>query len=69
MRKNGHRARLSLRESLLARRLRYLGYDTWFHPTVDIQRLDPNKDEGQRSFSKRPKADVILPGDLTDIFH
>ena len=48
-------------------KIRNLGYDTWFHPTVDIQRQDPNNDEGQRSFSKRPKADVILPGDLIHV--
>lgn len=48
-------------------KIRDLGYDTWFHPTVDIQRADPNNDEAQRSFSSRPKTDVILPGDLIHV--
>jgi Xaa-Pro aminopeptidase len=48
-------------------KIRELGYDTWFHPTVDIQRMDPNNDEGQRSFSKRPKGDIILAGDLIHV--
>ena len=48
-------------------KIRELGYDTWFHPTVDIQRMDSNNDEGQRSFSKRPKGDVILAGDLIHV--
>ncbi|MBC3883033.1 aminopeptidase P family protein [Undibacterium sp. LX40W] len=48
-------------------KIRDLGYDTWFHPTVDIQRADPNNDEAQRSFSNRPKTDVILPGDLIHV--
>jgi hypothetical protein len=48
-------------------KIRDLGYDTWFHPTVDIQRMDTNKDEAQRSFSARPKSNVILPGDLIHV--
>lgn len=48
-------------------KIRDLGYDTWFHPTVDIQRMDANKDEAQRSFSARPKNNVILPGDLIHV--
>jgi len=48
-------------------KIRDLGYDTWFHPTVDIQRMDANKDEAQRSFSARPKSNVILPGDLIHV--
>jgi len=45
-------------------RIRELKMVAWFHPTVDVQRADPDNAEGQRSFSNRPGVDVILPGDL-----
>ena len=45
-------------------KVRELKLQTWFHPTVDVQRADPANDEGQRSFSTRPGVDVIMPGDL-----
>lgn len=42
-----------------------LGLETWFHPTVDVQR---SNDMGQNpefySFSSKPDEMVILPGDL-----
>lgn len=41
--------------------------DTWFHPTVDIQRPDPDSDEANRSFAVRPSTQVIMPGDLLHI--
>jgi Xaa-Pro aminopeptidase len=41
-----------------------LGLDTWFHPTVDIQRYDPENFDHLRAFSKRPDKQVIMPGDL-----
>lgn len=41
--------------------------DTWFHPTVDIQRPDPAADEASRSFAVRPSEQVIMPGDLLHI--
>lgn len=41
-----------------------LGLDTWFHPTVDIQRYDPENFDHLRTFSKRPEKQIILPGDL-----
>ena len=41
-----------------------LGLETWFHPTVDIQRLDPESFDHLRTFSKRPSKQVIMPGDL-----
>lgn len=44
-----------------------LGLDTWFHPTVDIQRADPENFDHLRSFSKRPEQQVILPGDLLHV--
>lgn len=41
-----------------------LGLETWFHPTVDIQRFDPENFDHLRTFSKRPSRQVIMPGDL-----
>lgn len=48
-------------------RFRQLGLDTWFHPSVDIQRSDSNNFEHLRSFSNRPKDQVIFPGDLLHV--
>lgn len=48
-------------------KVRDLGLDTWFHPTVDIQRLDTARFDHLRTFSKRPSAEVILPGDLLHV--
>lgn len=48
-------------------RVRALGLDTWFHPTVDIQRADPDNFDHLRTFSKRPQGQVILPGDLLHV--
>ncbi len=44
-----------------------LGLDTWFHPTVDIQKADTARFDHLRTFSKRPKAEVIEPGDLLHV--
>jgi Xaa-Pro aminopeptidase len=41
-----------------------LGLETWFHPTVDIQRYDPENFDHLRTFTKRPEKQVIMPGDL-----
>ncbi|KYG74778.1 metallopeptidase family M24 [Roseivirga ehrenbergii] len=41
-----------------------LGLQTWFHPTVDVQRADPESFDHLRTFTKRPEKNVILPGDL-----
>lgn len=41
-----------------------LGLDTWFHPTVDIQRKKNELGGHLYSFSERPGDMVILPGDL-----
>lgn len=41
-----------------------LGLETWFHPTVDIQRSDEELKSHIYSFSKGEKNKVILPGDL-----
>jgi Xaa-Pro aminopeptidase len=41
-----------------------LGLDTWFHPTVDLQRAQDSLKGHLYSFSDRPDQMVILPGDL-----
>ncbi|WP_297761702.1 M24 family metallopeptidase [uncultured Muriicola sp.] len=41
-----------------------LGLETWFHPTVDIQRSNEGLVSHLYSFSGRPEDMVILPGDL-----
>ncbi|MAW96721.1 MULTISPECIES: M24 family metallopeptidase [unclassified Leeuwenhoekiella] len=41
-----------------------LGYDTWFHPTVDIQRTNEELESHITAFSNTPDGKVILPGDL-----
>lgn len=44
-----------------------MGLDTWFHPSVAVQRSDSTSFEHLRSFSNRPKDDVIQPGDLLHV--
>lgn len=41
-----------------------LGLETWFHPTVDIQRTADQLEGHLYSFSDRPEGMVIVPGDL-----
>ena len=41
-----------------------MGLETWFHPTVDIQRTSEGLVNHLYSFSGRPEDMVILPGDL-----
>lgn len=48
-------------------RINQLGLDTWFHPTVDVQRADPENFDHLRAFSKRPDKQIILPGDLLHV--
>ncbi|WP_395007184.1 M24 family metallopeptidase [Undibacterium sp.] len=48
-------------------KIRDLGYETWFHPTVDIQRVDPKTEGAERSFAIKPKGDVIQTGDLIHV--
>ncbi|GAB3961930.1 M24 family metallopeptidase [Spirosoma harenae] len=48
-------------------RITNLGLDTWFHPTVDIQRADESDFNHLRTFSKRPDKQVIMPGDLLHV--
>ena len=51
----------------LRQRVTQLGLDTWFHPTVDIQRSDPENFDHLRTFSKRPEQRVIKQGDLLHV--
>ena len=48
-------------------RVRSLGLDTWFHPTVSIQRADPENFDHLLTFSKRPSRQVIEKGDLLHV--
>ncbi|GAB4040191.1 M24 family metallopeptidase [Spirosoma gilvum] len=48
-------------------RITNLGLDTWFHPTVDIQRADSQDFNHLRTFSKRADKQVIMPGDLLHV--
>ena len=41
-----------------------LGLNTWFHPTVDIQRNSKVDVDHLRSFSDRPTENIIMKGDL-----
>jgi Xaa-Pro aminopeptidase len=48
-------------------KVRDLGLDTWFHPTVDVQRFDTTNFNHLRTFSKRPDKEIIMPGDLLHV--
>ncbi|MEO1254578.1 MAG: M24 family metallopeptidase [Bacteroidota bacterium] len=48
-------------------RIRKLGFTAWFHPTVSIQRKDPESFDHLRSFSERPELQIIYPGDLLHV--
>jgi Xaa-Pro aminopeptidase len=41
-----------------------LGLETWFHPTVDVQRTQNELQGHLYSFSDRPEQQIIMPGDL-----
>jgi Xaa-Pro aminopeptidase len=47
-------------------RIAELRLDTWFHPTVSVQRNDSAGERGE-DFSSRPGETVILPGDLLHV--
>lgn len=48
-------------------RIRDLNLTTWFHPSVSIQRADPESFDHLRTFDNRPDDNVILPGDLLHV--
>lgn len=41
-----------------------MGLETWFHPSVDVQRSNESMGNHLYAFSNRPENMVILPGDL-----
>ncbi|QLE01183.1 M24 family metallopeptidase [Galbibacter sp. BG1] len=41
-----------------------LGLETWFHPTVDVQRTSEDLSGHLYAFSDRPADEIIQPGDL-----
>ncbi len=51
----------------LRQRVTDLGLETWFHPSVSIQRVEMGDNSFLRSFSKRPQGDVIQKGDLLHV--
>ena len=50
-------------------RVAELTLDTWFHPSVDVTRPDPDAQEATRSFSQQTQLpeDVVMPGDLVHV--
>jgi len=44
-----------------------LGLESWFHPTVSIQRADNTAFDHLRSFSKRPTGESVEYGDLLHV--
>jgi Xaa-Pro aminopeptidase len=52
---------------VLRQLVRKFGFDTWFHPSVSIQRSDMDKNDFLRSFSNRPKEQIIQYGDLLHV--
>lgn len=48
-------------------KIRELKLNTWFHPSVSIQRADPESFDHLRTFDSRPEDNVILPGDLLHV--
>jgi Xaa-Pro aminopeptidase len=48
-------------------RIKELKLDTWFHPSVDIQRADPASQGQLRSFAVKADSEIIMPGDMLHI--
>ncbi|MEO1052826.1 MAG: M24 family metallopeptidase [Bacteroidota bacterium] len=48
-------------------RLKELKLDTWFHPTVSLQRATPKPEEVRREFSEKPGEQIIKHGDLIHV--
>ncbi|MFC3194849.1 M24 family metallopeptidase [Marinicella sediminis] len=48
-------------------RVKALKLDTWFHPSVSIQRQDKAQFDHLRTFDKRPAENIIQPGDLLHV--
>lgn len=45
-------------------KIKSLGLEAWFHPTVDIQRADNKNKEHLRTFDNNPDSEIIRPGDV-----
>lgn len=48
-------------------KIKEMKLDTWFHPSVDIQRADPANTEQTRNFASKSPESVIMPGDLLHV--
>ena len=48
-------------------RIKELKLDTWFHPSVSIQRADAEKFDHMNTFDKRKAQNIIQPGDLLHV--
>ncbi len=48
-------------------KIQSLMLDTWFHPSVSIQRADKEKFDHLQTFDKRPAENIIQPGDLIHV--
>ncbi|MEI8110911.1 MAG: M24 family metallopeptidase [Chitinophagia bacterium] len=48
-------------------RIQDAGLDTWFHPSVSIQRSDSVSFDHLKAFSDRPREDIIRSGDLIHV--
>jgi Xaa-Pro aminopeptidase len=48
-------------------KIKSLMLDTWFHPSVSIQRADKEQFDHLRTFDKRPEENIIQPGDLIHV--
>jgi len=48
-------------------RIKSLKLDTWFHPSVSIQRADKEQFDHLRTFDKRPVENIIQAGDLIHV--
>ncbi len=51
----------------LRQRVKSLGLDTWFHPSVSIQRSNMGDNAFLRSFANRPEDEIIQKGDLLHV--
>lgn len=47
--------------------IKSLKLDTWFHPSVSIQRADKEQFDHLRTFDKRAAENIIQPGDLIHV--
>lgn len=48
-------------------RIRKLEFTTWFHPSVSIQRANPEKFDHLQAFYESPNQQIIMPGDLIHV--